>query len=507
MSGNRRASDPVRTQAHDAYNLAPIQRFNSLNNLHPLPPLPHHPMPESGSVSLQNYTSPEGSSQQPFTPSIAEQAALEALAMEDSGEAGLLLGEECILPDELVQYLHSQVQADGDYMTLEDQGQRDLQALGEAHSMGFPQHQGTDRKSPSKLPIQWNEVSSGSADLSPQRGPYPQCERWGSTEHKAFGRFSNMVVQQQCPPDFQNPCAQSACSVNQAVKTESSPHACMELRGPHNSTFGKFLQIPEGPRHNLKQQCFSGAQRQAHQQQSLLHTPSCHFGSNLMLNRTMDNLSGLSQSSSLHPNRLTHVPRPPAHPNRSQSVRSQHYFSSERPEELQRQQGVLQQRRSTCPTHPQGSMVKVEAPDNGYLQQGFGELSFESGETKPSLFPVDQLQSISECAGQEALLSPASDQVTSTVDASAAGVLDEVVTLDLGVMLEDYDQGSLVSGILSPSMFQGLTRTSSRLTTPHGSAAFPPVAPVAPGLNNMAIGDMSSLLTSLAEESKFLAIM
>ncbi|XP_033841872.1 transcriptional activator GLI3 [Periophthalmus magnuspinnatus] len=493
MSGARRASDPVRTQVCDSGNTAPMQRFNSLNNLHPLPPLSHHPAPEPR-LTLHNYTGAEGSSQQAGNPSIAEQAALEALAMEDSG-AGLLLGDEYILPDELVHYLHSQAQAEGDYLQHQDQApvsQRDFYqpqggTLGQ--SIAFPQHQGAERRSPSKLPIQWNEVSSGSADMSPQRGSYSQCERWSSAEHKPFGRFSNMVVQ-QCIPELQ-----SACSGSPAVKTESSRLSSMELRGSHNTL-------------NFKQQSAHGPQKQN-------YTASCHVGNNLVLNRTMDNLCALSQSSGPPLHRLPFVPRPPAH-GRNHSVRSYNSQSSERPEGLHRLQGVHPQRsRTSCPA-PLGPGVKLEAPDDGYLEQGFGQLSFECVE-KPSLCPVleDHLGSAEEGTGQEALLSPASDQVTSTVEASV-GVLEEAVSLDFGLMLEDYDQGSLVSGVLSPSMFQGVSRTSSRLTTPHGSAAYTSgapgapmgaVPPMGPGLNNMAIGDMSSLLSSLAEESRFLAIL
>lgn len=534
INGNRRASDPVRTQAHDACNLPPVQRFNSLNNLHPLPSLSHHSVSETRSFSLQNYTRPEGSLQHSqYTPSIAEQAALEALAMEDNSEAGVLLGDEDMLPDDLVQYLHSQVHAEGDYMQLDQiaLGQRDnYQPLKETPdgNTGFSgsQQQVTVRRSPSKLPIQWNEVSSGSADISPQTALNLNCERWSGMEHRPvsvpFGRFSNMVVQQQMSLDLHKPSAQAsasqtACSVNQAVKSESSPYSCMEVKGTaHISTYGKFSQIPNGLHPTFKQQTFNGPQKQSHLQQNHNYSTSCHVGNNLVLNRTIDNLPGLSQSTGLHPNKLTHIPRPPANGYRNHSVRTQQYLNPERSGELQIQHCLNQQRGiNNCPIAHQGSVVKLEAPDDGYLEEGFINLSFEPVEPKPSLFPVleDQclLESMAESVGQDGgsasapLLSPGMDQVTSTVDASVAGVLNEGVSLDFGVMMEDsYDQGSLVSGVLSPSMFQGLSRTSSRLTTPHGSAAFHSVAP---GLNNMAIGDMSSLLTTLAEESKFLAIM
>ncbi|XP_047424112.1 transcriptional activator GLI3 isoform X2 [Mugil cephalus] len=559
LNGNRRASDPVRTQAPEAFSLPPVQRFNSLNNLHPLPPLAHHSTPESRNFCLQNYTRSEGNLQRglqhsPFTPSIAEHAALEALAMEDDGEAGLLLGDEDMLPDDLVQYLHSQVQMDsGPYIHNEDQiasSQRDsshlsVEDIDQIHTLGlnatFPgphglqQQQIAERTSPSKLPIQWNEVSSGSTDRSLQREQihHTQCGRWPSTEHgpvsAPFGRFGNMVVQQQVPHDFQNSCAQvnqsqSGCSVNARVKLETSPNSCSEMRGSGHltNTFGRpnFSPIVDEPLpQGYKQQASRGPQ--SHFQQNHNSNNSCHVGNNLPLNRaSMDSLPSLSQGNSLHHHsRLVHAPRPPISSYRN-LVRTQQYLNPESSNEIQscpNQQQQLQRSGDHCSLAHQVSGLKLETPDHGYLEQGFSDcLSYEPADRKASSFPVleDQclLDSMAEPEGQGggngnsvALLSPGADQVTSTVDGHAPGVLDGGVSLDFGVMLEDgYDQGSLVSGVLSPSIFQGLSRTSSRLTTPRTSATFHSVAP---GLNNMAIGDMSSLLTTLAEESKFLAIM
>lgn len=553
LNGNRRASDPVRTQAPETCSLPPVQRFNSLNNLHPLPPVAHHSIPESRNFCLQNYTRSEGNLQtglqhSPYTSSIAEHAALEALAMEDDGEAGLLLGDEDMLPDELVQYLRSQVQIDsGSYIHNEDQivsSQRDtshlsMEAIERSGLTGtFPgshnpqTQQIAERKSPSKLPIQWNEVSSGSADKSPQREriQYPQCGRWPSTEQGSttapFGRFGNMVVQQQVPVDFQNSCAQanqspSNCSVNPGVKLETSPNSCMEMRGSGDNTtnaFGRpnFLQVIDGPlSQGLKQQVSSGPQKQGHFQQNQNNSTSWQVGNNLILSRaSMDSLPNLPQGSVPYHNRLVHAPHPPIHPYKN-SVRTQQYLSPERSSGLHTSSSISQQlQRSAdqCSLANQVSGLKLENPDHGYLQEGFVDCL---PECETSSFPVLEDQSLLNSSGEPggpgvingnpvALPSPGSDQVTSTVNGHVPGVFDEGVNLDFGSMLEDgYDQGSLVSGLLSPSIFQGLSRTSSRLTTPRASAAFHSVAP---GANNMAIGDMNSLLTTLAEESKFLVI-
>ncbi|KAM4538344.1 zinc finger protein GLI2-like [Fundulus diaphanus] len=80
----------------------------------------------------------------------------------------------------------------------------------------------------------------------------------------------------------------------------------------------------------------------------------------------------------------------------------------------------------------------------------------------------------------------------------------EHAQIDFDSMLDDGDQSSLVSGNLSPGLLQGFSPSSSRLTTPRNSVTLPAVPA---GTGNMAIGDMSSLLTALAEENKFLNLM
>ncbi|XP_061568967.1 transcriptional activator GLI3 isoform X1 [Cololabis saira] len=554
LNGNRRASDPVRTHVPETFSLPPVQRFNSLNNLHPLPPLAHHSVPEPRNFCLQNYTRSEGNLQtglqhSPYTSSIAEHAALEALAMENDEDAGLLLGDEDMLPDELVQYLRSQVQMDGgSFVHNEDQivsSQRDTshQSIEAMESSGlnwtFPrshnpqQQQMAKRKSPCKLPIQWNEVSSGSADRSPQRerNLYPQCGRWPAAEYGStaapFGRFGNMVVQQQVSVDFQNSCAQvnqpqNNCPVNPVIKLEGSPNSCMEMGGTGDNSanaFGRpnFSQVIDGPLpQDLKQQASIGPQKQSHFQQNQGNSTSWQVGNNLMLSRgSMDSLNNLPQGNVPYQNRLVHAPHPPIHPYKN-SIRTQQYLGPERsgaipPNSNQSQQ--LQRNGDQCSLAHQVSGLKLENPDHGYLQEGFVDCL---PECEASSFPVLEDQSLLDSGAEPegtpgvngnsaALPSPGSDQVTSTVNGHMPGVFDEGVNLDFGSILEDgYDQGSLVSGLLSPSIFQGMSRTSSRLTTPRTSAAFHSVAP---GANNMAIGDMNSLLTTLAEESKFLVIM
>ncbi|XP_026216932.1 zinc finger protein GLI2-like [Anabas testudineus] len=98
--------------------------------------------------------------------------------------------------------------------------------------------------------------------------------------------------------------------------------------------------------------------------------------------------------------------------------------------------------------------------------------------------------------------SPSSgDRASRTVESNAAL---EPVQIDFDSMLDDGDQSSLMSGTLSPGLLQNLSQSSSRMTTPRNSVTLPSVPA---GTGNMAIGDMSSLLTALAEENKFLNMM
>ncbi|XP_040888150.1 zinc finger protein GLI2-like [Toxotes jaculatrix] len=93
------------------------------------------------------------------------------------------------------------------------------------------------------------------------------------------------------------------------------------------------------------------------------------------------------------------------------------------------------------------------------------------------------------------------NQVSRTIDCNTAL---EQAQIDFDSMLDDGDHSSLMSGTLSPGLLQNLSQSSSRLTTPRNSVTLPSVPA---GTGNMAIGDMSSLLTTLAEESKFLNLM
>ncbi|KAI4880311.1 hypothetical protein NFI96_027663 [Prochilodus magdalenae] len=516
-SGDRRASDPVRRRDHATFERPQIQRFSSLNNMQPLPPLGGNHYPHGGGqgLGLPNYTRSEGNLQRgllsPCPPSIMEQSALEALTMEHDG--AVLFREEDILPDELVQYLHSQDRGVSFSQHNNSHSYRNHFEQGPAEPQGFhnPPPQGeAPHPSPSKdgMPIQWNEVSSASADASPPRQPQ-RCGRWprpSGTANGPFGRFGNMVVQQQLPSHFpdqhvpnqrgavrhmaeltnghsypdplregSNSNQQQSCRMSPAVKMETAPSTCTRRTSSssHNPGQSEHFQTTLG-----RPTCLPVSETLPHQPQSAMACQPSNRGSS-------------------QPQQSISAPQAPSCP--QQAFRNS----------------------ISCSLANQVSGLKLEVEDHlqtppcssvqqqRFIAEGFGptESSASSfGEVQqPCLMESLKIEAGVSGGPAGALLSPGADQVTSTVEGSPGGnVLDNVGLNFTSILEENFDQGSLASDLLSPSILHGLSQTSSRLATPHLSAMFHNLPP---GTNNMAIGDMSSLLTTLAEESKFLAIM
>ncbi|KAK9953502.1 hypothetical protein ABG768_017491 [Culter alburnus] len=555
-NSDRRASDPVRPRDPSAFGLPQVQRFSSLNNMNSLPHLGsnHYADGEDHSLSWQNYTCQVGSFQKslhsPCPPSIMEQSALEELAMDQDGL--LLHVDEDILPDDLVQYLHSQDQESAQNHSSDSSPHRSSfdQSIADGQKFLNPQQQQEEAEgegiSKDVMPIQWNEVSSGSADVTSPRQQSQRCGRYSDPSGNPFGRFGNMIVQQQqlhtdfidqhlslhrdgvqhmtgmsygCrhPEQHQQIAkpTQQQSKMNPGIKIESSSTSQMESR--HNN-FGRpdFSHIYLGP---IRPSC---AQQTTISQTHLLqnHTITHQISGNLLLQRPAN--CSLSPATL-----LSHQPQPPmSHPPVNSGRRGLYhpqFYSTQQVSNSQnvhscQQQSLRNGNSTNCSLTNQASGLKLEVDDHlqtstcsSFQQQQpvFIAECFDTAESKTSsshnIAQSCLMESLSEETEtpSEALLSPGVDQVTSTVEGSP-GTLDNV-GLDICSILEDgYEQGSVVSDIISPSFLQGLSRTSSRLTTPRVSAAFHSMHP---GSNNMAIGDMSSLLTTLAEESKFLAIM
>ncbi|XP_057178778.1 transcriptional activator GLI3 [Triplophysa rosa] len=534
-NSDRRASDPVRKRDPSSFGLSEVQRFSSLNNMNTLPHLAGNHYSDEGDLglSLQNYVYPVGSLQRslhsPCPPSIMEQSALEDLAVDQ--DDGLLNADEDILPDDLVQYLRSQDQELAhiqENITSDSNPHRSTFNQGTAVGQNFVNTQQKVPEGTRKdvMPIQWNEVSSGSADVPPPRQQPQRCGRW--SDHSGimsnpFGRFGNMVVQHQQPhmdcvddhltlhrggvqhvenessgsrhPDqYQQitKTTQPSCRMNPGVKSQSSSTSQLESR--HNFGCPDFSRISLGP---IRPNCFQQAS-----------TPQTQLQPNNTFTHQISGNSTILPQQPQPP--MTHPPVNSSHRGFSQSYSTQQITNNHNPQSCQLKI-VRNGNSANCSLANQVSGLKLEANDHiqtnacSSIQQqhlAFISESFESNSSSShNILPSCLMESLTTETEtpSEALLSPGVDQVTSTVDGNPG------VGLDICSILEDsYEQGSLVSDIISPSVFQGLSRTTSRLSTPRLSAVFHSMHP---STNNMAIGDMSSLLTSLAEESKILAIM
>uniref|UniRef100_A0A4W4EXF1 C2H2-type domain-containing protein n=1 Tax=Electrophorus electricus TaxID=8005 RepID=A0A4W4EXF1_ELEEL len=524
-NGDRRASDPIWTRDHSSFGLPHIQRFSSLNNMHPLPPLVgnHYPFGESNNLSLQNCTRSEGNLQRgllfPCPPSIMEQSALESLAMEH--DEALLFREEDILPEDLVQYLHSQEHETicGQQNGTSSHPHRNSQVPEEAQSFHNPpeQQRAPEAQSPSEngMPIQWNEVSSGSADVSPPHLPQ-KGGRWPDQSvlvGTPFDSLGHMVGQRQVLGDFtdqhfpaqgagiqptaeltnghphphrQGPNSatqQLACRLSSA--TETSPHKETRRNSSHSYNIAQpvFYQTALGPTHP------SCAQQASRSQ--------IRFPPNLAITRQNGSAVCLQGAANCNLSCTLTLPH--------QLVRQGSCQPQHRPTQ---QHSVRHGNSAGCVLASRVSELKLEAEDPlqasscaSVQQQQFIAECFDPAEPSASSFAPPQQLCLLGTLKIEAevsdgrprgLLSPGADQVTSTVEGSpGVSVLDNV-SLDFSSILEEsLDQGSL-------------SQASSRLTTPRLSAM---IHGLPPSTNNMAIGDMSSLLTTLAEESKILAIM
>ncbi|XP_053215277.1 transcriptional activator GLI3 isoform X1 [Podarcis raffonei] len=562
-NSTRRASDPVRPVS-DNLSFPRVQRFNSLNSFNP-PVLP--PSMERRNFILQNYTRSDGGlfrNCSPCPPSISENVAMEAATMEADGS----LNDEDLLPDDVVQYLNSQNQ--GAYNHLPNGG-LDHNKVHHNSALGYGNNfdqspPPNSEASKNDLPIQWNEVSSGSSDLSPSK---LKCGQRSLIQHtQTLGLYNNMVVQQQHHGLERNAVSQQngyqhlldnngSCSLQQnMVMNNSDTSHSYHLQSNKAQLYGESIgRQPVGNTYDIVIQ-------------------GQKLGNNFMPNNgNQQNFGCTAVSEEQSPNVISRM--------QGRNVVAQEYLHNQSTDDIYCQevnhshkmmieqvsapsQPTLYQGPQSCPlshnagiqpsglvmakgyqpcanywggrrqntsrnnlVQPQGHIrdanqphrvngIKVESQGQSQqfcsnMQNYSGQLydqttGFSQQALKTGAFPLSEanclLQGASDATSSE-LLSPGANQVTSTVDSIDTSSL-ESVQIDFDAIIDDGDHASLISGALSPSIIQNLSRNSSRLTTPRASLTFPAM-PIS--TNNMAIGDMNSLLTSLAEESKFLAVM
>lgn len=572
-NGTRRASDPVR-MASDNLSVPRVQRFNSLNSFNP-PALP--PSMEKRNLVLQNYTRSEGgvfrSFSSPCPPSISENVALEAATMEAGGS----LNDEDLLPDDVVQYLNSQNQGMYDHLlnnVLDSNKMHHSSVSGNNNPSNFDQapppssQQAGPEANKNDLPIQWNEVSSGSSDLSPSK---LKCSQRSAVQQaRAFRLYNNMTVQQQNlersnmaqQNGYQNLVESNtsySLQQNMALGSGAGNSFSMQSNKPYSESMGRQammsgvtdnscgmavqgqkLRISNMPV-NGNQQNFShpmassdqttsmanGMQNRNMMEQEYLqsqpvgdgvHYQGVNQSGQMMLGQVSPTSQGsLYQGSQSCPLVSHTIGSQPSGLSVVKSYQSCSNYSSNRRQNVLRN-NLSQQQRHVGDSNQTYRVNTIKMEMQGQSQQLCSNMQNYSGQLyDQSMGFSHQAMKTGSFFGSEAncllqgtatensseLLSPGANQVSSTVDSIDSNSL-EGVQIDFDAIIDDGDHVSLISGALSPSIIQNVSRNSSRLTTPRASLTFPAM-PVS--TTNMAIGDMSSLLTSLAEESKFLAVM
>ncbi|ELK35191.1 Transcriptional activator GLI3 [Myotis davidii] len=567
--GVRRASDPVRTVS-ESLSLPRVQRFNSLNSFNP-PALP--PALEKRSLVLQNYTRPEGAPARhfrtsPCPPSIAENVTLESLTMDTD----VSLNEEDFLPDDVVQYLNAQNQAGYEQhfqSALSDDskaspgpslgsGHGDFEQPGLPDSHAGQQYRELEQPCPeasrADLPIQWNEVSSGSADLSSSRlkcgqraaqparafglythmSAHPQnplgsgagpagvyeslgehCSAYGGPEHLAVQQYGSCLTRQPGAPGLLDPGASGAGM--QAAKLRGT-----SLQGNGSQPEFSLSAMPSesagGTVNGMPTRYPVGQGYLAH---PMISDSVHHQGAGRPGQPTLGQVSATSHTN-VYQGPESSLPGPPSLGGPPPSVAAvRDYqpcpgYGGGRRQAVPRgslalQPGQHSDTSQTCRVNgikmeTQGQPHQLCSNMQSYSGQFYDQtLGFSQQDLKTGSFCLSEASCLLQGAGPEhsELLSPGANQVTSTVDSLDSHDL-EGVQIDFDAIIDDGDHASLMSGALSPSIIQNLSHSSSRLTTPRTSVPLPALSV---STTNMAIGDMSSLLTSLAEESKFLAVM
>lgn len=571
-NGTRRASDPVR-MASDNLSVPRVQRFNSLNSFN-TPALP--PSMEKRNLVLQNYTRSEGGVfrgfSSPCPPSISENVALEAATME----AGSSLNDEDLLPDDVVQYLNSQNQGMYDHFlnNVLDSNKMHHSTVSGNNSSNFDQapppssQQAGPEANKSDLPIQWNEVSSGSSDLSPSK---LKCgQRSAVQQARAFRLHNNMMGQQQ-NLERSNMAQQNgygnlmenntsySLQQNMTVGNGAGNSFSMQSNKSYSESMGRQAMMSgvtdnscgvavQGQKLRISNMPVNGNQQNFnHPLASSDQTTSMANGMqdrNMMEQEYLQSQAvgdgvryqGVSQSGQMMLGQVSPTSQgslyqgPQSCPLVSHSIGSQpsglsvaksyqscSNYSSNRRQNMLRNNLSQQQRHvgdgnqmyrvSTIKMEMQGQSQQFCSNMQNYSGQLYDQtMGFSHQAMKTGSFFGSEASCLLQGTATEnssELLSPGANQVSSTVDSIDSNSL-EGVQIDFDAIIDDGDHVSLISGALSPSIIQNVSRNSSRLTTPQTSLTFPAM-PVS--TTNMAIGDMSSLLTSLAEESKFLAVM
>lgn len=518
----RRASDPVRRTTMDALSLPHVQRYNSMSSMNPY----RVPIGDHHGVNLQSNNFSDGSlhrhafNQRP--PSISENVVMENMAMDEADQTE----EDMVLPDDVVQYLRSQhagsTQDTGmDYNGGQPQvfksnqasqqhqqyyGQRRM-ALVDANMNHIEEIMPSCQISPgsqqpfpvsdsvnkSHMPVQWNEVSSGTVDNS-ARSPKQQLLR---------GNLA-LVQQKQNTGPYQS-YGSNQQSVNQNLAVPQQGYSQRNIQSTNHIPY--YRQAYANPCQNLNEQtkAHPGYKQEINHNLSSGNTYQGPVRNGMALqNQEMQNYKcgylRLENQQNYMP--LPHTalqnagrffqPRPPPEPKPS----NRNHAGSGLPHQAGYSLSSTNSDFNTSEASPKRPAATT------HLSSGDNTVCY-SGEIKMLNLnsPMPTSASQTDYTTMGTMASPGINQVSSTVDSTQTA---EHAQIDFDTMLDDGDHSSLMSGTLSPGLLRSLSQNSSRLTTPRNSVT---LASVPAGISNMAIGDMSSMLTALAEESKILNMM
>uniref|UniRef100_A0A3Q3NK34 Zinc finger protein GLI2-like n=1 Tax=Mastacembelus armatus TaxID=205130 RepID=A0A3Q3NK34_9TELE len=514
----RRASDPVRRVAMDPLSQPQMQRYSSMGTLsggvtvQPRPP----PATDRRHSSQQGWPRSEGLHRYPHSlhpPSISENVAMEMLT-------GEIPEQDLNLPDlstenvDTTNRLSAGHQGFQGNLNLQQQPRYQRRMAVTSTNMNLPvqvlspEHQmcpSSPRGSKATLPVQRNKVSVGLRGASQH---YSKLQVQGNLavlqQNQNFGSFhNNLSSNQQMTQNLPNPLQQICKQLN----TEPGANCFQQLSNLNEAT-GSQYRFNEGiglydkngnttyPPYNLTPAVRGGTS--CKQEPADMDTADMHFADagfqpvqvkiedcdhSIMISDQQNFAMNPSQTG----NQSYLQPRPPTEPKSLSGHLSGpkvvQQISNSNPDVASTlsSRGVL------------GLHCSNNSNDNTMYYTGQIQVFEPNGNLDHHVSPLVNVPPFEN--------DPSNNRAPRTVDSNAAL---EQVQIDFDSMLDDGDHSSLISGTLSPGLLQNLTPSSSRMTTPRNSVTLPSVPT---GTGNMAIGDMSSLLTALAEESKFLDLM
>ncbi|CAJ1087445.1 zinc finger protein GLI2-like [Xyrichtys novacula] len=502
----RRASDPVRRVATDSLSQTHLQRYNSMGTL-------------SGGATMQPHMSPHRHIYSRRPPSISENIPME-----------MITGD---IPEEDLMQPNLSTNNRGTNNTWST-NQRDLQGNPDLHQQLYYQRRmaivnshmnpsdqvlspGQQRQmfpsspvdSKSKALSQCNKTSLGSMDANHQ---YLQAQVRGNLavlqQNQNFGSLhpdlsSNQQIMQRC----KQPSAELGSNFfhQQSFQQLSNLNEVNSCQYRFNQDMGLY----DKNGNTTYQGCNNTAAVTANTQSPTckqepvdMDTVDMHYPEfqpvqvkTEILDRSVmisdqQNCTLASQSSLQTGNQSHFQPRPPAEP----KPPNRHHPGPKVMQHTRNASNANLDVSSKLSTRRVLGLHCSDNPDDNAMHYTGQIQVFESnGNLDQHVSPAFENNAMSSSSGN--------NQVSRTVDCSAAL---EQAQIDFDSILDDGDHSSLMSGTLSPGLLQTLSRSSSRLTTPRNSVTLPSVPA---GTGNMAIGDMSSLLTALSEESKFLNLM